>query len=208
MSFNRLNYDACTYQTNLTQSVGPCDYLLNTPTIECQKCLTVDSHMIPQTSGVSTCDDISKMTDVNSELLGITRKATNCPTGKYSPNTQQSNLCTPRPLADCKAVVTEDTRLSNPPHTLRCTGWNRWEWLCHDPQSKAIMPFEHNVSYRRVVKDNHRPCIQTPINQAPLLPPGQFVETEDPIYSPPEGKHFDTIPSTHWRKCPQTYVSS
>jgi hypothetical protein len=54
---------------------------------------------------------------------------------------------------------TEPTRYSNPPCTLKESGYNRWEWLCFNPQDKAILPFERNVAYRTVVKDNHVPCI-------------------------------------------------
>ena len=57
----------------------------------------------------------------------------------------------------------EDTRLSNPPCTLRGTGWNRWEWLCQDPQEE-LRPFDFNISNRIAAKDAHRPCIPIPIS--------------------------------------------
>jgi len=67
---------------------------------------------------------------------------------------------------------TEDTRLSNPPCTLRSTGWNRWEWLCWNPQDRAEIPFQWNTSYRTVVKDNHTPIIEEPLDQSALMPNG------------------------------------
>jgi hypothetical protein len=77
--------------------------------------------------------------------------------------------------------------LSNPPCTLKGTGWNRWEWLCYDPQVKAIIPFEWNTSYRNVVKDNFVPCIELPMDQEPTLPK-ENVSTPPPAWSMPQGQ--------------------
>ena len=39
MSSNRLKYDDCSYKTDLSQSVGPLEYVLNPSKYEnCQKC--------------------------------------------------------------------------------------------------------------------------------------------------------------------------
>lgn len=57
---------------------------------------------------------------------------------------------------------TEDTRLSNPPATLRCTGINRMEPLIMNPQKRVIFPGEYQAQTRMVMKDNHRPCIPNP----------------------------------------------
>lgn len=56
----------------------------------------------------------------------------------------------------------EDTRLSNPPNTLRGTGWNRFQPLCLDPQEQVLFPGEYQIPTRLVAKDNHRPCVPTP----------------------------------------------
>jgi hypothetical protein len=60
----------------------------------------------------------------------------------------------------------------NPPCTLRGTGWNRWEWLCRNPQDNALMPFDAYVDTSLVIKDNHRPTLACPIDQAIAMPPG------------------------------------
>ena len=46
---------------------------------------------------------------------------------------------------DCY-IPAEDTRLSNPSCNLRGTGWNRWEWLCLNPQDRVEIPFDFNDS--------------------------------------------------------------
>jgi hypothetical protein len=61
---------------------------------------------------------------------------------------------------------------------LRGHGWNRWEWLCHDPQENVSRPFEWNVSNRILVKDNHRPCIPKPLDPTPVLPRGGTLPCE------------------------------
>ncbi len=57
-------------------------------------------------------------------------------------------------LTECKNLTTEDTRLSNPPSTLRGTGWNRWKWLCQDPQERVLVPFDYEVDTRNTTRDN------------------------------------------------------
>lgn len=206
MSFSRLNYDPCTYQHNLKQSVGAADYYLGTPLINCRSCFPSDpnvnlgfSHPGPVQNGVggASCTD-KPLVDVASELRGITRKASNCPTDQFRPGT--STFCKVDKLKDCTAIPNESTRLSNPSCSLRCTGWNRWEWLCTDPQSKSLMPFDYNINNRLIVKDNHRPCIQTPINQASALPPANDSDEMFSMGKPCEQPFVD-VPSIHWRKC-------
>lgn len=213
MSFNRLNYDTCTYKQNLKQSVGVGGYGVGTPRLDCHTCFPADpsiqmgqSHIGPITKGVggSTCVD-KPLVDVSSELLGITRQATNCPTGKFMP--KDAEFCEYQHPDMCPAMTSEDTRLSNPPCTLRSTGWNRWEWLCQDPQSRVLIPFDYNINYRLVSKDNHRPCIPRPINQADALPPmnaSDYVHTAAPSQCPPQNAQ-EHIPSVHWKKCSSYY---
>jgi hypothetical protein len=183
MSFNRLNYDTCAYKQNLYQSVGPGEYRLTEPPNSCNICLPETPQIRLQKQGVSVRGDMP-LIDVDSELLNLTRPATNCPSKKYVPDGSQCGLTNPnapqnRNLehgSNCHFGI-EDTRISNPPCTLRGTGWNRFEWLCLDPQDRVLMPFDNNISNRIVVKDNHRPCIPTPIDVRYSLPP----QASDPI---------------------------
>lgn len=197
MSFTRLNYDSCTYKHNLKQSIGTADYQINTPKQECHGCFPADPSLNIDGYGASICRN-KPLIDVDSELKIITRRASNCPTQKYLPTPGQ--FCETKNLPDCRSLPQEDTRISNPPCTLRSTGINRWEWLCQNPQAKALMPFDFNISNRIIVKDNHRPCIPRPLSVAPLLPPNN---NSNETF---EYKHICTeessefMPSIHWRK--------
>jgi len=169
MNFSRLNYDTCTYQHNLKQSVDVGNYMIGMPQINCNACFPLD----PQKGTIGYSPTViprEKLIDIDSELMGINRKATNCPTSKFLPGDTSVNQHTSVPVADCRYVPNEGTRLSNPPSTLRGQGWNRWEQLIENPQDRAERPFRFNVDNRIMVKDNHRPYIQTPINQSPILP--------------------------------------
>jgi len=115
--------------------------------------------------------------DDSSELLGLPYKTTKCADQLYSPfkpaGSGRGVCAAPSGDAPNRGEChrpTEPTRLSNPPCTLRGTGWNRWEWLCYDPQDRALIPFEHNVNYRMVVKDNHVPCIPTLVDTTNAVP--------------------------------------
>lgn len=200
MSFTRLDYDPCTYRTNLTQSVGPGDYSISTPSQQCSTCLSSDP-WLQGSGGVTICRE-RPLIDVDSELHNLSRPATNCPAGLYHPSTQPfcpTNINFP----DCRqAVATEDTRLSNPPCTLRGTGWNRWEWLCQDPQDRVEMPFSWNIDSKLVAKDNHRPCVPTPLDQTPSIPVDDNMELQwrqNPACVGNVGNR--TMPRVDWRSC-------
>lgn len=199
MSFNRLNYDACTYVHNLKQSIGSADYQLSTPMPHCQPCFANDPTLrLTQGAGVSVCAN-RPLIDVDSELHNLTRPATNCPAQKFIPNTP---YCEVKPLKDCRETLpTEETRLSNPACTLRGTGWNRWEWLCQDPQEKVLVPFDYNINNRLIVKDNHRPCLPAPLDPSLALPPGCMSDTPVTYKMEDCGKVANNVPSVHWQSC-------
>ena len=60
------------------------------------------------------------------------------------------------------------------------------------------MPFEWNTSYRIVVKDNHAPCIETPIDESGFIPPAG----REPIIPTTEDGHW-----TNKGNCSATPVS-
>ena len=226
MSFNRLNYDTGAYTQNLNESVGPGIYQIYRPATRCTPCLNYDPQVQQDSNGVSFKKN-QFMIDVDSELSGITRKNTRNPVKKYIPKCPDTTctsgeVCGQGVVGACKnkddlkrgqrfgdneridlqdcGFRTEDTRLSNPPCTLRGTGWNRWEWLCKNPQNRVEVPFDWNISNRIVVKDNHRPCIPDPISVQPALPKGGKLPC-DKVNS--TCANYTNAPSVHWRKCDQ-----
>ncbi len=180
MSFNNLKYDTCSYKQVLSESVGPGEYQLNMPFVACDDCFSKDPQLILQRSGVSVAKNIP-MVDVDSELMNINRKLTNCSSDEFIPkfdeNGEIDNSVENIHFQDCGIPLIENTRLSNPASTLRGTGWNRWEWLCENPQERSLVPFDFNINNRLVTKDNHRPLINKPMDQSGLLPP----QNNDPI---------------------------
>lgn len=187
MSFNRPNYDICAYKQTLAESIGPGDYQINRPAVSCEPCYPNDPHIRLQRNGASISRS-TPMVDIDSELIGIGRRYSRCPENKYLPscnenqscgansgiggNTCNSSVCIDYNLVhfgDCFTPV-EDTRLSNPPCTLKETGWNRWEWLPRDPQERVLIPFDSLVDTVQVAKDNHRPCVPNPLDQHAVYP--------------------------------------
>lgn len=197
MSFARLNYDDCAYKHILRESVAPGDYMINVPKNDCKKCFYPSPNIRIDHSGAGKCKDLI---DVDSELMGITRKATNCPTKKFLPT--DDHYCEAVLGEDCYDMTPEETRMSNPPCTLRGTGWNRWEWLCQNPQEKTLIPFDYMINNRLLSKDNHRPCVQDPVDQSTALPPVRNDEFT-PIYTSPAKNTpaFDDIPGPTWPSC-------
>lgn len=183
MSFNRLQYDQCSYKQVVAETTGPGMYQLGTPPNTCKPCHPTDVRVRLQTAGVALNRE-SHLIDIDSELSGISRNLSNCPQRKYLPNCENSILCDGKTHVGCQKSAkvcineqkesikfdncfesSEDTRLSNPPCNLRGTGWNRWEWLCKNPQANLEEPFDFQINSRILAKNNHRPCIPKPIDQ-------------------------------------------
>jgi hypothetical protein len=214
-SMNKMRYDASAYAVDISQSRGAGNYFLETPMPHCQPCFANDPRLQFGTSGHSECMGRA-LVDIDSELIGITRKASRAPMCKHQPPQGPSDICPLVHVPDCttKVLAVQDTRLNNPPQTLRCTGWNRWEWLCNDPQEHAIMQFDTGIDTSIVTKDNHRPLITTPLDQTVFLPPRKY---ESPDHSAPKwkpkrcdeqgGPAYDPnaftspIPVLHWKTC-------
>jgi hypothetical protein len=223
MSFNRLNYDSGAYEQTIEQSVQPGNYNLGTPKISCNECYPYPPSVRLQYQGNSV-DKTKHLVDVGSELLGLCKKNSKDNKKNYSPCCPNAvctsgEICGQGVVGECKTnnkklkkgqrysddnlkhwkdcfIPREDTRLSNPSCNLRGTGWNRWEWLCLDPQDRVEIPFDYNISNRIIVKDNHRPCIPTPIDPKPVLPVGGTMPCEKikntcGVYTNP--------PSVNWR---------
>jgi len=195
MANSALRNESCSYQEQLRRSIGPGMYMLGTPANDCgasggcAKDVPADPYVRYQHWGPGTCAPGKAVND-ESELRGINYKTSKCNADQYVPGKYSATGACQVPGAKVDprrcATPTENTRLSNPPCTLRGTGWNRWEWLCYDPQDRAIIPFEYVTSYRIVAKDNHKPCLETPIDQSGFMPvakAGQAVAS----WTAPEG---------------------
>jgi len=175
MSFNRLQYDKGTYTRDLNESVKPGFYRINQPLTRCEPCHPHTPHVRLQSKGNSLYRD-GTLVDVNSELLGLNRKLSNNPKAKYMPSkvgcsgSGNKHFCgyDGKQASENCHKEDEHTRLSNPPCTLRGTGWNRWEWLCLNPQSNVEIPFDCYIDNRTVVKDNHRPFVPVPMTEMTL----------------------------------------
>ena len=210
MSLASLRNDSCSYEEKLRQTTGPGMYMLGTPANDCGNDCTRDVPPDPyfryQKFGPNACPP-GKSVDDNSELKGLNYKSTKCSNDQYLPGKYSSKgACGASGTSSVRSCLppTEDTRLSNPPCNLHCTGWNRWEWLCWNPQDRAIIPFEWNTSYRIVAKDNHVPCFETPLDQLNHLPNGKEPdEQEHPteyVWNPPAdcGLHTTMNPTPYF----------
>ena len=223
MSFNRLPYDNCSYNQTLLESEGPGAYHLMTPANVSQMCLADDPHIRAQYMGSRHVPGTS-LIDVDSELMNITRPASECPSQKYVPHPNASTFCSAPNTHNMTATdtipanraegfqstptgnhvnfsncftPTESTRLSNPPCTLRGTGWNRWEWLCKNPQDRVEVPFDHMIDSVLMAKDNHRPLLPKPMDQTLALPTATDEPMCETLHAAPE---VPTVgPSVNWK---------
>jgi hypothetical protein len=175
MAFSRLSNDQCNQKYKYKESTSPGLYQTNTP-ILCQTCFQENPQMINQHGGVSIKRDTdwrfyTGPVDVESDLMNINNRATNCPDGKFKPKcpkcvagsgvkncrcNQNDELVN---ATECKFPI-ENTRLSNPPSTLRSTGWNRFDYLCLDPQANLNYDntFSQGIDTKQLAKDTYKIC--------------------------------------------------
>ena len=92
MSSNRLIYDTCEYQTRLNENAGTLEYMLNPMRNEnCNKC-----RMELGTVGGTNVSHIKgNLVDLETDLMGITRKASLCPVKKFT------SACATGNMANC-----------------------------------------------------------------------------------------------------------
>lgn len=194
MSFTQLNYDPCAYQHDLGESMRVGRYRLDQPFNQ-GECFYDDPTVRMQKYGGASCLP-DHLVDLDSEMLGIHRAASKCPDKQYPHNEFK---CNPKLKPSCpprNEFWTEATRLSNPPCTLRCTGWNRWDWLPCNPQDKALIPFPTNINTDILFKDNHRPCIPSPVTYESHVPSIEQDWTQKWVAN----KNVSEM-STTWRSC-------
>jgi hypothetical protein len=159
MSFTHLAHDKCAYKHRLYEGAGAAAYVMDTTAkTHCRACFVPSPGVRMQRSGVATCCE-KDLIDVSSELLGITRTKSRCPSNQITKRNQTT--CTADAKDECNGLDPENSRLSNPPCTLRGRGWNRWEYPCHNPQHHLEPKFATNINNRLLVKDAHRPCLPT-----------------------------------------------
>jgi|TARA_B110000240_G_scaffold190888_1_gene232677 hypothetical protein len=202
MSLTSNLYDVNNYKRNLQGTIGQGNYTLNNSNEHCNKCSSPD---IPNSSnGNSTCNSC---VDVDSELIGLNVKNTKCASRLYLPSNEE--FCDFKDETGCPVFTGESTRLSNPPCTLRGTGWNRWEWLCQNPQDKAIEPHLNVLRQdtRLMTKDEHRACIPNLLEQGKVCPKSEYNDPEVVMFDDREIT-YGTLPiesesfsSQNWVNC-------
>lgn len=186
-SFNRRRYDGCTTTDDMRIQTGPGRYQLDAPPQYCNACFAPEPTIHQQKWGASLNAKYIK-TDVESDLFNINRPTTRAVSDQYNPEADGVNNAGVVRPQECSFPQTH-SRLVDPPCTLRSSGWNRWEWLCENPQEGAMMPFDHLITTRLQQKDQFRPCIPVPIDSRKVNPIPNSYETDMPY----EGLQTDSL---------------
>ena len=169
MSVTRLSYDKEAYRHKINNSVRDGLYRTDLPRVNCKQCYPYKKTTPIEVSPSEESFNINNLVDVSSELLGITRRATLNPAGKYQAGSISTNSVDLTPWRD-QIIQEEESRTTHPACNLRGTGWDRWEWVCPNPQNNYEKPFKNLESNRLMAKDNHRPIIPEPLDQTCALP--------------------------------------
>lgn len=186
-NFTRQRYDACEMKDAVARSTGPGRYMMATTDLNCMGCFIPNPKVRLQKKGDSEKAHYGR-TDVESELLNLSRSASKCPSREYNPATNPVSRDSALHMPDCRDLpFDQDTRMTNPACNLRGTGINRFEWPCTDPQKSFEIPFDWGIQARILAKDTHRPCVPRPIDVTPSLP-------MPPIPAAPRPNAAPTVP--------------
>ncbi len=138
-------------------------YYINPPAANCPTTYMVSPTTRIQKNGDSWVQGQWK-TDVESDLRGINRMGSRiragdnpgvCPDGKerlYHPATNYFNNLPLQNAPDANIPMVFN-RIDNEACTLRCTGWNRWDSLFHNPQDTFETPFDYFIPTRDLDKE-------------------------------------------------------
>ena len=167
-SFTRRQYDGCKTNDDLRVTTGPGRYQIDTPPQYCNASFAPEPTIRQQMWGASLNASFIK-TDVESDLLNLNRPTTKTICSQYDPGTDAVNAGGRTTMKE-QSFPQTFSRLVDPPSTGRAVGWNRWEWLCENPQENIMIPFDWMITTRLSQKDQFRPCIPTPMGTAAILP--------------------------------------
>ena len=164
-SMTRIRHDSSKMVENNEISTGVGRWALEAPNAYGNAVFVPDYTIRLQKWGASH-DMNSTKTDVESDLRNLGRPSVRAVCGQYDPSQSQRTL-TPMPEA---AFPQSDARQFDPPCTLRGSGFNRWEWLCQNPQENVMIPFEWAIDSRHAAKDDWDIVTCRPRDRDPSLP--------------------------------------
>jgi len=157
MAFTRFDYDDCRTMKKLQELTGPGRYMLNTPGPGCNVCFYDDPQMRLQKWGANLRHvDGGAPIDIDSDLLGITRRLKKDCTGAqypYAGVVQSERVFYPK----CTEAVTKQSRATNPAWLYKDLEQNHRYILFLNPQENVCIPFHNNLNTRLLERDNFKP---------------------------------------------------
>jgi hypothetical protein len=201
----RYRYDIAKTVENNEISTGPGQYRLGVPNAYGNAVYVSNPTIRMQKWGASH-DMSSTKTDVESDLRNLARPSVRTVCGQYTPDQGVRNL-TAMPEEEFPRTY---ERLVDPPCTLRGTGWNRWEWLCQNPQENIMIPFEHGVDSQLAQKDGYYQKLTLPLERSQTVQDHRFicsnvfVEPAVPVARPQVERQFsDAVSGLAAREVPK-----
>ena len=161
MSFTRFNYDTCRTAKLLQESTGPGRYMLNVPGWGSKPCFFDDPQIRMQEWGAN----LRKVSggapiDIDTDLKGITRPLSNCPSKQYQFHMNVDTKKVRYPT--CAKPVTDESRATHQAWMYRDLEQNHRYILFLNPQENTCMPFQNNLNTRILEKDyfvSQAPCL-------------------------------------------------
>lgn len=145
MAFTRFKYDDSRTIKSLQQSTDPGRWVLNVPGNGVNMPYFEDPQLILQKWGANLQTNTIYL---ESELRGMYRPLTrDCIITEHSVSSKPINY------PNCKAVITDQSRVTNPAWLYRDLEHPWWDYPLLDPQENTCLPFLNNLDTRILEKD-------------------------------------------------------
>ena len=147
MAFTRLFYDKDQVQTRLNEDYNNINYIVNVPGNGEKPYFIDDPHIRMQKFGGNLSYNL---VDINSSLLGLDNTLSHCEI-KHKNSDMFSKINFPV----FEKAVTDQPRTMQPAWLLRDKEQINWQHLHYNPQIKAEINFDNNLSSRILEKNNY-----------------------------------------------------
>jgi hypothetical protein len=189
--FSRTSYDKCYYPEDLSESIAPYEYVMNTDRIHnCNGCLTtfgpragLMGNAVSNISGngvAAAQDNI----DVDSIMSNRNVPLSRCKRGKVNPINVTQIRTVDLPVCN-DYLDAQHTKMTDPPMFYRGVATNRFFTLNKDPQKPVFYDYATNT--RLEAKDNFIPRLPRPlthVDMVPSVPKNSGVRPKDPSWKP------------------------
>ena len=164
MASTRYIYDKSRTKKNLQESTGAGRYMLNTPGQGIPQYFEDPQMRMQRWGGNLMGVTGGHPIDIDSDLIGLTRKLKKFCNKREYPNKSINNRVYPIPFSSDNKTVCEQSRVTHPAWMYKDLEQDHRSYLFLDPQENVCKHFQNNLNTRILESDNFKPVYVCPLD--------------------------------------------